>query len=614
MPSSNPGACANCNIQNSNPSIGDTSNSNNNNANANKISIQRRYNPGGAPGAGSEINSGTSSAVSAVVNVAQQTSFQGAGASMAKQSETTNQNTLNILNKLINVQSDIMTIDTGAINTRKTSRESSVKNANNSSSADKGAVVLKDIKVSGRQIRTITPEQKVAKKKAKTNNFARNKHSKSVGTELSSSPSFQVKFASLLQQNLATETVDVPFNIPDSFDGRKAWGPYIAPVRSQGLCGSCYSFASVFTLQTRLSIYTSGKYNYVLSPAKLIFCGISGSKTDSEKEFENNVKAGLEAGDFFDFKINPKTKSDVTYGCAGENLINAWQFLYRYGVPEDKCFLYGDEKDITPDDLNTPDLTNTDDIDTMCTEYLSGSYDICPSTKKRMISHRSGGFYLVPGTKSDDTTKPQGSELNIRKEIYKWGPCTSGMMVYQDFIDWNGKGIYEYDGKSDKIGGHAIVIMGWGERDGKKYWIVRNSWGDDWGVDKGYFKILRGTNHCEIEENVVTGFPNIPAIRLFADYPMLFQKEDLITQVLWQIRDSGIKETTLEQLASGQISETDVLDNTSYDINSFPNFYKFIAGQMVNESFGQKKYKRLDTTHYLKLILLFLLVAILYFI
>jgi C1A family cysteine protease len=611
MPTSNPGACTNCNIQNSNPSINNNAANNNQGNDPNKINIQKRYNPGASPG--SSVNSSTSSAIAAVENVAQQTAFQGAGASQAKQAQTANQNTLNILNKLLNVQQDIQVIDTGAINTRKTARTSVSKNSNDVDTEQKTAVVVKEVEQKGRDVHILTPQQKEEKKKVKTSDVFKNRHSKSVGTELASSPSFQAKFASLVEQNIATEAVKIEFGIPDSFDGRKVWGPYIAEARSQGLCGSCYAFASVFTLQTRLAIYTKGKYNYILSPAKLIFCGISGNKTDSEKEFENRVKTALESGDHFDFKMNTQgAKSDVTYGCAGENLINAWQYLYRYGVPEDKCFFYGDEKNITAQELTTPDLTNTDDIGAMCTEYLSGSYDICPSTKKRMISHRAGGFYVVPGKKSDDPNKPSGSEFNIRKEIYKWGPCTSGIMVYQDFIDWDGRGIYQYDGKSAKIGGHAIVLMGWGESNGKKYWIVRNSWGSDWGVDRGYFKVLRGSNHCEIEENVITGFPNIPAIRLFADYPMLFQKEDLITQTLWQIRDSGIKETTLEQLALGKITETDILENTSYDIKSFPNFYSFLAGQMATSESFQYECRRKKSSQYIKIFLILILLAIFY--
>ena len=31
------------------------------------------------------------------------------------------------------------------------------------------------------------------------------------------------------------------------------------------------------------------------------------------------------------------------------------------------------------------------------------------------------------------------------------------------------------------LGGHAIKIIGFGEEGGTKYWLVANSWNDEWG-------------------------------------------------------------------------------------------------------------------------------------
>ena len=45
---------------------------------------------------------------------------------------------------------------------------------------------------------------------------------------------------------------------------------------------------------------------------------------------------------------------------------------------------------------------------------------------------------------------------------------------------------------------HAVVFVGWGTENGTDYWIVRNSLGSDWG-EKGYFRIQRGINLCQIE-------------------------------------------------------------------------------------------------------------------
>ena len=52
---------------------------------------------------------------------------------------------------------------------------------------------------------------------------------------------------------------------------------------------------------------------------------------------------------------------------------------------------------------------------------------------------------------------------------------------------------------------HAVTMVGYGHDDAldKDYWIIKNSWGENWGED-GYFRIRRGTGCCGINCYITT--------------------------------------------------------------------------------------------------------------
>jgi cathepsin B len=115
--------------------------------------------------------------------------------------------------------------------------------------------------------------------------------------------------------------------------------------------------------------------------------------------------------------------------------------------------------------------------------------------------HGTGGYSVCK----------QGSNMScpdaMMQEIYQNGPITGMFFVHQSFLTYK-SGVYKAGSvfKDPMLGGHAIKIMGWGTEDGQPYWLVANSWNEDWG-DAGFFKIDKGHNQCQIENAAINGGP-----------------------------------------------------------------------------------------------------------
>lgn len=81
-------------------------------------------------------------------------------------------------------------------------------------------------------------------------------------------------------------------------------------------------------------------------------------------------------------------------------------------------------------------------------------------------------------------------------EILQRGPITCAIAVTNELVNYTG-GIFE-DKTGRKELDHDISVTGWGEENGTKYWIVRNSWGSYWG-EGGNVRLIRGIDNLGIE-------------------------------------------------------------------------------------------------------------------
>uniref|UniRef100_A0A1I8Q6H8 SMB domain-containing protein n=1 Tax=Stomoxys calcitrans TaxID=35570 RepID=A0A1I8Q6H8_STOCA len=237
-------------------------------------------------------------------------------------------------------------------------------------------------------------------------------------------------------------------HLPRNFNAVDKWSEYISDVPDQGWCGSSWVISTSSVASDRYAIQSQGKEVIQLSPQNILSC--------TRKQ----------------------------QGCDGGHLDAAWRYLHKQGVLDENCYPYVGDRET-------------------CKVYH----------KKRSLS--SYGCRPAPGVDRDEfyTVGPAYSirnETDIMAEIYNSGPVQATMRIYRDFFSYSG-GVYRHSAasRSSPTGFHSVKLVGWGEEhDGLKYWIAANSWGPWWG-EHGYFRILRGSNECDIEDYVLAAWPNV---------------------------------------------------------------------------------------------------------
>ena len=97
------------------------------------------------------------------------------------------------------------------------------------------------------------------------------------------------------------------------------------------------------------------------------------------------------------------------------------------------------------------------------------------------------------------------------------GPITVAVDAGSDVFKFYKKGIFNHEDRCGTQLNHAISVVGYSYDEKSKdlpYWIVRNSWGEDWG-EGGYIRmaITPGDGMCGI--NLEASFPNIYYLSVF---------------------------------------------------------------------------------------------------
>jgi cathepsin X len=211
-------------------------------------------------------------------------------------------------------------------------------------------------------------------------------------------------------------------------------------------CGSCWAFASTGALADRYKIALENKYPDVhLSVQALVDCG-----------------AGT-AG-----------------SCNGGSALAAYEFMAENGgLPDATCSPY-----IGHDNSNWSEIDCVDRQCRTCDRFGTCSYVPAAETELR---YEISDYGSVVGVES------------MKAELRN-GPIACLMYAHSDsFEDYKGGVIQDYTAYDGIT--HVVVVVGYGETaDGMGFWVVKNSFGTNWG-ENGFYRQEIGKDIYNMESN-----------------------------------------------------------------------------------------------------------------
>jgi cathepsin B len=262
------------------------------------------------------------------------------------------------------------------------------------------------------------------------------------------------------------------FSLPEEFDSETHWpqcSKTIGDIRDQSNCGCCWAFAGAEAASDRMCIATNASIMLPLSAEDVCFCG-----------------------------------SDD--GCDGGFPEQPWDYIRLHGAVTGSQYQgSGPFGQGMCSDFSLPHCHHHGPIGG--DPYPSEGQDGCPKAKSPQCPTKCDSTasdvhsdFKQDKYSFDGKVASASGEKDIQRMIFMGGPVETAFTVYSDFENYAG-GVYQHV-TGDKAGGHAVKVVGWGVDKGTKYWKIANSWNPYWG-EKGFFRILRGTNHCGIEDEAV---------------------------------------------------------------------------------------------------------------
>nr|CDJ88569.1 Peptidase C1A domain containing protein [Haemonchus contortus] len=250
-------------------------------------------------------------------------------------------------------------------------------------------------------------------------------------------------------------------DIPENYDPRLIWPncSSLFTIPDQANCGSCWAVSTAAAISDRLCIASKGENQVFISSADILSCC-----------------------------------DTCGFGCDGGITFRAWEYFATKGS-------------VSGGHFEAPNCCRPYYFHPCGQHGNDTFYGYCPRFAQTPFCRRK---CRIGFNKSYAQDRIQGKSFYtvdysvpaIQREIMTKGSVVGSYDVFTDFSHYK-SGIYRHTGgKPD--GRHAVRIIGWGKENGTDYWLIANSWHDDWG-ENGYFRMIRGINDCGIEQDITAG-------------------------------------------------------------------------------------------------------------
>eukprot|EP01121_Diplochlamys_sp_Union-15-3_P014997 TRINITY_DN4873_c0_g1_i3.p1 TRINITY_DN4873_c0_g1~~TRINITY_DN4873_c0_g1_i3.p1 ORF type:complete len:322 (-),score=63.06 TRINITY_DN4873_c0_g1_i3:76-1041(-) len=91
-----------------------------------------------------------------------------------------------------------------------------------------------------------------------------------------------------------------------------------------------------------------------------------------------------------------------------------------------------------------------------------------------------------------------GNETELQQAVFELGPVSVFIDASHSSFQFYSSGVYYEPSCSASMLDHNVLVDGWGIEGDSQYWLVQNSWGEDWGL-QGFILMSRNRrNNCGI--------------------------------------------------------------------------------------------------------------------